>query len=194
MKFIVNICALVLIMMSCQKGAAGDIGPAGVKGATGDAGANSTTAGSQGTKGVVGDAGATGAKGTTGATGTDGVINLIITDWKKVIWQHLSTSGTTNVFVGEISVPEITQAVIDRGFVRLYLRINGQDSGSDDLPEGVATIVSKGGIDYRMSNNGTRLGKISLLHSTTSTLAKETTVTNLNALSTEIRASIIIAK
>ncbi len=194
MKFIIKICALALITISCQKGAVGDIGPAGAKGATGDRGANNTTAGPQGTKGAVGDAGATGSKGTTGTAGTDGVINLFITDWKKVVWQHLATSGSTNTFVGEISVPEITQAVIDRGFVRMYLRINGQNSGSDDLPEGVATIVSKGGTDYRMSNNGTSLGKISLIHSTTSTLTKETTVTNLNALSTEIRASIIIAK
>ncbi len=194
MKFIIHICALALIVMSCQKGAIGDIGPAGAKGATGASGANSTATGPQGSKGEIGTQGAAGVKGATGATGTDGVSNLIITDWKKVVWRHLSTSGSTNVFVGEIIVPEITQVVIDRGLVRTFLRINGKNTGSDDLPEGVATIISQGGNDYRMSNNGVSLGKLSLVHSSTSTQTKENTVSNLNALSTEIRASIIIVK
>lgn len=181
-------------MMSCEKGPAGDVGPVGAKGATGNAGANSTAAGQQGATGATGATGAVGQKGITGPTGTDGVSNLTITDWKKVVWRYQATNGSTNVFVGEILVPEITQGVLDKGFIQLYSRINSTNTGADELPQGIIRTVSNSTGTYSFQNNGSSLGKVSIIHSSTLTSPKETIISNLNSLSIEMRTSILVSK
>lgn len=86
---------LLLILISSCKGDTGPAGPAGPTGATG----------------------ATGATGTTGATGATGSANVIYSNWTNVTF-----SNTGPFWEGILNAPGITQTIMDRGVVNVYLK------------------------------------------------------------------------
>ena len=71
-------------------------------------------AGPQGPAGPTGPTGATGAPGATGATGT---ANVIYSNWTNV-----TMTNTGPFWEGLLNAPGITQTVLDRGVVNVYLR------------------------------------------------------------------------
>lgn len=177
--------------MSCSKGATGDIGPVGQKGLTGDSGATNTTTGPKGATGPAGDTGAAGPQGPAGANGNTGVSNLVLTEWKKPNWKFVYDDNGTSYYLGETDVPEITQAVIDKGFVIIYRRINNSSSGNDEFAQGSTSTITSGGNSYQITNNGYKLGKVMISFSTSLSTPRATVLANLSSLSTELRVSIV---
>lgn len=182
---------LALLSSACKKGPAGDIGPVGAKGATGDAGANNSTVGPKGDTGPTGDRGLAGSKGETGPAGDAGVANLAISDWKKPVWKYKNTNGSSNYYIGEVDFPEITQSVIDKGFVITYLRINNTTSTVAIFPQGMSKTIISGTGNYELSNNGYKVGKAMILYVDNSGAPQSSIIGNLSALGTELRVSII---
>jgi hypothetical protein len=108
--------SFLLFAQSCGKnGAPGPQGPIGPTGATGQNG----TAGTNGTPGTAGTAGAVGA---TGATGT---ANVIYSDWiTPASYAQATTFGTIH-FDATITASTITQAILDKGTVLVYGKLDG---------------------------------------------------------------------
>jgi Collagen triple helix repeat (20 copies) len=183
---------LLCLLNACKKGEIGEIGPAGAKGATGDAGVNNTTAGATGLQGATGNKGATGSVGLPGPTGADGINNLVITDWKKATYQHLSTSNGKNFYEGEVLFPEITQAVLDKGFISAYLRINKNSAQTIELEEGAVVTISSGSVNMTINNVVFALGKVKIQSSENTTVRSAESFLNFaNSNTAEIRISII---
>ncbi len=123
---------IAILAPSCK----GDIGPAGPQGPQGPQGAT----------------GATGAPGATGATGT---ANVIYSNWINVTF-----SNTGSFWEGILNAPGVTQLVMDRGVVNVYLRnpdglvfqLNYATSGGNYihyfLTPGVITIRSNYNATY----------------------------------------------
>lgn len=113
--FLVSIICLSSLLVKCKKGDDGPIGPAGTKGDAGATGANGTN----------GAGGATGATGPAGATGT---ANVIYSDWiTPATYTKTTIFGTIN-FTYDIIASKITQAILDKGTVLVYGRMNGYNS------------------------------------------------------------------
>ena len=123
------------IFINACKAEKGEIGPIGPTGATGVTG--------------VGTAGATGATGAKGDKGDTGTANVLYSDWITV---NFSGSGT--VYTGIITAPKITQDVLDKGTVLIYLK-----SGNLFYSINYAEIV--GGVTYTIVQILT-VGKITL--------------------------------
>ena len=118
-------------------GATGTAGVNGATGATGTAGVNGAT----GATGATGTAGTNGATGATGATGADGAG----ADSYLFPNQTLLLTGT------QLSVPAITQAIVDQGVVLVYFRSAGSTSSYYALPynsSGVSISVADYGVGY----------------------------------------------
>ncbi len=93
---------LLLVIASC-KGAKGDQGVAGAVGAVGPTGATGAT-------------GAAGAMGLTGATGNANVKAKTFSA-PSTAWTLITTTSNGSFFESYASVPEITQAIHDKGLV-----------------------------------------------------------------------------
>jgi hypothetical protein len=105
--------AFMLVATSCGKD--GAVGPQGATGPTGPTG----TAGTTGTNGTNGTAGV---KGATGATGT---ANVIYSDWFTPPTYIKTTIFGTIHFDADQPVSGITQAIIDKGTVLVYGKLDG---------------------------------------------------------------------
>lgn len=101
------------IYLSSCKGKDGEnglVGPAGAQGTTGATGAQGTT-------------GATGAQGQMGLTGATGNANVKVKVFNALPANWLLTTSTTvsNYYESTALVPEITQAIHDRGLVLAFM-------------------------------------------------------------------------
>lgn len=76
--------------------------------------------GDTGPQGPAGPTGATGATGATGGTGATGSANVIYSNWINVAC--ILGATTAGVWDGLLVAPSLTQTVIDRGLVNVYLR------------------------------------------------------------------------
>lgn len=101
-------CALVvmiaLIFVACSKdGPKGDTGPAG-------------------------PAGPAGATGATGPKGDTGVANVIYSDWFDVKFKpdtvHNGAVIDTVGYYSDISIPKLTNAILNNGDMRMYVNLN----------------------------------------------------------------------
>jgi hypothetical protein len=113
--FLLAIICLSSLMVKCKKGDDGPIGPTGGKGDTGAAGANGTN----GTNGSKGETGATGPKGSTGTA------NVIYSDWITPASYTKTTVFSTINFTYDIAASKITQAILDKGTVLVYGKLEG---------------------------------------------------------------------
>lgn len=182
---------LFILLISCEKGPTGEPGPIGPKGPTGDAGVNNTTPGPQGAQGPTGTTGPQGPQGPQGPAGNTGVGNLFFSPWKKPIWKIQITTPEGKFFIGEVSVPEITQNIIDKGLVLVYSRVNGITSNTSPFPYGSATTITLGSQSYRIINNGHSVGKVLILHQNTTAKSEAEIQKELENLAFEIRVSIL---
>jgi hypothetical protein len=101
--FLLTIICLSTLLVKCKKGDDGPVGPAGTKG----------------------DAGEVGVKGATGATGATGTANVIYSDWiTPATYTKTTVFGTLN-FTYDIAASKLTQAILDKGTVLVYGKMNG---------------------------------------------------------------------
>jgi hypothetical protein len=103
----------VLFAASCGKN--GAVGPQGSAGPQGPAGA----------AGAAGTAGATGPAGPAGATGT---ANVMYSAWVTPATYTKDTLFTTWHLFADIAAPKITQAILDKGAVVVYGKLDGYTS------------------------------------------------------------------
>ncbi|HVZ97150.1 MAG TPA: hypothetical protein VG847_09770 [Chitinophagaceae bacterium] len=78
---------------------------------------------SKGPKGDTGATGPQGPQGTTGATGPAGTANVIYSPWLNVAFQQ---SGVDTNVLGTIPAPELSDSILNSGFVKVYY-----NAGSD---------------------------------------------------------------
>jgi len=102
-------------------GAQGPVGPGGPQGVAGSTGATGA-AGSTGATGATGSSGATGATGSTGATGATGPTG---SDSSSVNSYLLLNQSVGSVGYKTLTVPAITQAIVNQGIVLVYVRNTG---------------------------------------------------------------------
>ena len=99
LTLLASLVLITFIFTQCQKGDAGPAGPAGPAGAAGPA-------------------------GSTGPKGDTGTANVIYSPWLDVTYRyHIDTNGTvydTLGFVANITASKLTQAIIDRGEMKVY--------------------------------------------------------------------------
>jgi hypothetical protein len=120
-------------------GATGATGPQGPAGATGQTGATGP-AGPQGPQGPAGPAGQNGAPGQNGQDGNANVQNFLLLN------KSVTLTGLTR-----LSIPAITQDVVDQGLVLVYFRVTGSGNVYYALPYSEndrALSVSNFGVGY----------------------------------------------
>lgn len=110
---------LIVTISSCKNdtNGSGGTGPAGPQGATGATGAPGATGaagpqGATGATGAIGATGATGAAGPAGPAGTSADANSYL-----LLNRSVFTAGYT-----PFSIPAITQDIVDKGVVLVYVR------------------------------------------------------------------------
>ncbi len=115
-----SLVAITFIFTQCQKG---DIGPAGPAGPTGPAG----------------PAGSTGAKGDTGTA------NVIYSPWLDVTYtaEIDPNNGDTLDFVAHITANKLTQTIIDRGEIKVYMNW-GTQTNPDVAPLPILDVFFTG--------------------------------------------------
>ncbi|MES2064064.1 MAG: hypothetical protein V4456_19225 [Bacteroidota bacterium] len=160
-----SIICLSSLLVKCKKGDDGPIGPAGTKGDAGAVGAN----------------GAAGATGPAGATGT---ANVIYSDWiTPTAYTKTTVFGTFN-FTWDIAASKVTQAILDKGTILVYGKMNGYNpviwptdqvgvlpvvinylSGTTPEIDTWSARNTVGKIQIVMTNNNNVYGSISNAHS-----------------------------
>lgn len=109
-------------------------------------------AGPQGAKGETGAVGPTGAQGATGATGT---ANVIYSPWKDLRGaEKWSGFGQQTLWVS-FTAPEITDAMLDKGLVYVYLKYTTSSS-----PIVISVPYAPEGFIFHLYKGGLRLGRI----------------------------------
>lgn len=105
------------------------------------------TNGAQGNTGATGAQGPQGVAGTTGSNGKDGNANVLgrvltvqASEWKKYTYQD-----NTYDYKTVVPIPEITQAVLDRGLVMVY---KGNSSGASWTAMPFNTAFQSGNTTY----------------------------------------------
>lgn len=149
------------------KGDKGDTGPRGNTGAKGDKGDRGATGpqGATGPRGEKGDRGAQGPAGPRGATGPQGPagsVNVTYSDW-------LMMPRDSSQFT--ISVPKLTQDIVDRGVVAVYAKEYKGGTGSGGFLLGTYKLPFAaeiaGYIEFSIGRNSIRI------HSTGTMLARD---------------------
>ncbi len=162
----------------------GPIGPAG-------------DAGKDGAQGFAGDKGPTGDKGATGATGaasqTAGVSNLFVSPWKKAVWKFEGIVNDKRVFEAEVPFAELTNDVINKGFVRAYRRLNGKAdaSGLEEFSNGVVYTTSNSTVTLVTILRGFKEGKMLIRGEVETAQSNAEAITTLTALPIEFRINIL---
>src|SRR3569833_917411 len=103
--------AIAFMLFATSRGKDGAVGPQGPAGPTGPTG-------------TVGTAGTNGAAGATGATGATGTANVIYSDWFTPATYAKTTIFGTVHFDADQAASGITQAIIDKGTVLVYGKLN----------------------------------------------------------------------
>ena len=98
LTLLVSLLAIALLSTQCQKG---DVGPAG----------------------PAGPAGAAGPAGSTGPKGDTGTANVIYSPWLDVTYAPATdpNTGDTLAWTANITATKLTQAIIDRGEIKVYM-------------------------------------------------------------------------
>ncbi len=137
-----------------EQGEKGDTGPRGANGAKGDRG-DTGPRGTTGPKGDKGDRGATGSAGPRGATGPQGPagsVNVTYSEWLKM---------PRDSFQFTISVPQLTQEIVDKGVVAVYAKEFKGGSGETGFLLGINKLPfyseNAGYIEFSILKNSVRI-------------------------------------
>lgn len=164
----------------------GAIGPAGSKGATGKAGTDNNVTGAPGVKGPAGDKGATGDKGTPGKDAAAAGNNLVNSAWTVTTWKYRNkNSDNEAVFTSEIDIKELTEDLINKGLITIFIRINSGTTGFFEFNQGILYTVQ----NRRIELNGYSAGKILLMHRSNSSETNEAVASALNSYKIEVKIS-----
>lgn len=135
LKYLVFVLILGFGISSCT-GDEGPPGPAGINGTNG-------SDGTDGTNGTNGTDGADGTNGTDGTDGTDGAnSNIYYSNWLTPTWNAQTGSDGTKYRVGIITANTLTQSILDRGIVLVYLK-----TSSGPI---IQIPVNSGGVDFQV--------------------------------------------
>ncbi len=141
---------------ACKKGDTGPEGPQGIQGEKGDRG-------DTGARGATGAQGPAGPRGATGPQGPTGTANVIYSAWLSFQQAQRDTViDGTNLKVNHFPAPQLTQTIIDRGVIQVYMRFlttvmplpYTSDAGAGNLASTVS-FIPKPGLVYvtRYSHN-----------------------------------------
>jgi len=113
LTLLASLVLITFIFTQCQKG---DVGPAGPAGPTGPAGAAGTP-------------------GSTGPKGDTGTANVIYSPWLDVTYTAETdpNTGDTLDFVAHITANKLTQAILDKGEMKVYMNW-GTQTNADVAP------------------------------------------------------------
>ena len=103
LTLLASLVLITFIFTQCQKG---DVGPAGPAGPTGPAGAT----------------------GSTGPKGDTGTANVIYSPWLDVAYTAETdpNTGDTLDFIAHITASKLTQAILDKGEMKVYMNWGSQ--------------------------------------------------------------------
>lgn len=121
----------VLLFDAC-KGPAGPTGPAGSNGTQGPA-------------------------GTPGASGPTGTANVIYSSWAKAgTWNSINVFGVQRSYI-DITAPRLTQEILDRGLVLVYVKLETDNNQVRQLPVRVYAQFTEEMIDFSLGSNKIRI-------------------------------------
>ncbi len=111
-------------------------------------------AGPAGPAGPVGTQGPTGGVGPTGPTGT---ANIIYSNWAKAgSWTSDNIFGVQRSYI-DITAPRLSQEILDRGMVLVYVKLETDNNQVRQLPVRVYAQFTEEMIDFALSFNKIRI-------------------------------------
>lgn len=137
MKKCTNYAALLLLVLSVLlfdgcKGPAGPTGPPGSNGTQGPA-------------------------GTPGTNGPTGTANVIYSNWTKAgPWTSVNVFGVQRSYI-DITVPRLSQEILDRGLVLVYVKLETDNNQVRQLPVRIYAQFTEEMIDFALSFNKIRI-------------------------------------
>ncbi len=137
MKKHTNYAVLLLLLLSVLlfnacKGPAGPTGPAGSNGTQGPA-------------------------GTPGINGPAGTANVIYSNWAKAgSWTSVNVFGVQRSYI-DITVPRLSQEILDRGLVLVYVKLETDNNQVRQLPVRIYAQFTEEMIDFALSFNKIRI-------------------------------------
>ncbi|GAB3703474.1 hypothetical protein GCM10027592_33540 [Spirosoma flavus] len=126
----------LLVFFYACKGPQGDVGPTGAQG-------------------PAGPAGATGATGPQGASGVSGITGMVASTWSTTITAKnwIQDTDDKTYFYFYFKPTGLTQAIVDRGLIMVYVRDPGTPSTVFPLPS-VTDIGIEGFVPLMDKNEG----------------------------------------
>lgn len=114
----------------------------------------------EGPQGPVGPAGSNGAQGPAGPQGQQGVpgtANVVYSSWARAgAWSTVDVYGVVRSFI-DINAPRLTQEVIDRGVVLVYVKLTTDNNQVRQLPVTVFAQFTEELIDFSLIANRIRV-------------------------------------
>ena len=142
LNYLVFVLVLSFGISSCE-GEEGPPGPAGINGTNGTNGVDGSDGsdGSDGTNGTNGSDGTDGTNGTNGVDGTDGA-KTYYSNWLTPTWIAQTNSDNTKYRLALFNTNSLSQSIIDRGIVLVYLKALGGEILQ--LP------ITSGGVEFQV--------------------------------------------
>jgi hypothetical protein len=113
--------------------------------------------GPQGPAGPAGQAGAQGPAGPVGPVGATGSANVLYSTWTKAgTWSTVNVFGVDKSFI-DITAPRLTQDILDRGVVLVYVKLATDNNQVRQLPVTVYAQFTEELIDFSLIVNRIRI-------------------------------------
>lgn len=113
--------------------------------------------GPQGPAGPAGETGAQGPAGPQGPTGATGTANVIYSNWQAAgTWQTVNVFGVNRSYI-DINAPRLTQEILDRGVVLVYVKLTTDNNQVRQLPVTVYAQFTEELIDFSLIVNRIRV-------------------------------------
>jgi hypothetical protein len=81
----------------------------------------------EGPAGATGPAGPAGPGGAQGPKGDEGTANVIYSQWTDTVTYYLTTATTTDTIFGNLSVPDLTEDILNMGDMKVYVNFYTAD-------------------------------------------------------------------
>ncbi|WP_165933397.1 collagen-like protein [Arundinibacter roseus] len=113
--------------------------------------------GPQGPVGPAGDPGSQGPAGEQGPTGATGTANVIYSPWARAgSWTATDLYGVNRFYV-DISAPRLSQEVLDRGAILVYVKLTTENNQVRQLPVTVYAQFTEELLDFSLVVNRIRV-------------------------------------
>jgi hypothetical protein len=106
--------------------------------------------GPQGPQGPAGSNGSQGPAGSQGQQGFPGTANVVYSNWAKAgTWSTVDVYGVVRSFV-DVNAPRLTQEILDRGVVVMYVKLTTDNNQIRQLPVTVFAQFTEELIDFSL--------------------------------------------